>query len=455
MNCLGLILLATGAVAQAAPGGSAPRPHIVYILADDLGWKDVGFQGGDIKTPNLDRLAGDGVRFRQFYVQPVCSPTRACLMTGRYCMRQGLQFVIRPFMNYGLPLEERTLPEALKSAGYRTAMIGKWHLGFTDPAWRPLRRGFGYHYGFYVGSIDYWTHERDGGLDWRRNDQPLREEGYSTQLLAADAVRLIEKHDPAQPLFLYLAFNAVHAPLQAPEEYVNRYAHIKDKSRRTYAAMTTCMDNAIGRVVEALERHGMRENTLILFSSDNGGAEAKGGADNGELRGMKATLYEGGIRVPAFATWPKRLRRGVVEPAVHVIDWYPTLLKLAGASLEQKLPLDGSDIWPTITEGRPSPHAEIVHELDTTSGAIRRGDWKLILTGGEIFSGAGEITAPKVELFNIAQDPTESKDLAASQPERVKELARRLASYRSGMIPSKTKGDRAPAGFKVPPVWGE
>jgi arylsulfatase A-like enzyme len=307
------ILLCITYPAHAWAAQAAPKPHIVFFLADDLGWKDVGYHGSEIKTPNLDRLSAAGVRLEQFYVQPVCSPTRAALLTGRYPMRYGLQVgVVRPWAQYGLPLAERTLAEALRSAGYRTAIAGKWHLGHFQPAYLPTRRGFDHQYGHYNGALDYWTHVRDGGLDWHRDDKALREEGYTTQLLAKEAVRLITAHDEAKPLFLYLPFNAPHAPLQAPEEYLDRCKEIKNKQRRTYAAMVSCLDDAIGTVTAALQKKGMAKNTLLIFSSDNGGP-IKQGATNGPLRAGKGTLYEGGVRVAAWAAWPGKLKAGVVK----------------------------------------------------------------------------------------------------------------------------------------------
>jgi len=446
----------TASKAQAADPKPPARPHILVILADDLGWKDVGYHGSEIRTPVLDRLAAAGVRLEQFYVQPVCTPTRASLMTGRYPIRYGLQVgVIRPWSEYGRSLEERMLPQALKAAGYRTAITGKWHLGCYEKPYRPLQRGFDWQYGMYGGAIDYFTHERDGGLDWHRNEKALREEGYSTNLIAREAVRIIEEHDVKQPLFLYLAFNSPHAPLQAPPEYLERYASITDRNRRTYAAMPTCMDDAIGRVLEALEKRGMRENTLILFSSDNGGPLPLG-ANNGPLRAGKGTVYEGGVRVPAFAVWPGRIRPGtVVNEMLHIVDWHPTLLKLAGASLEAPLPLDGRDAWPTMAEGKPSPRTEILHNVTPDNGAIRCGDWKLVVNAPRAARGAEDSPSPSIELFNIARDPYEKTNLANENPEKVKELHSRLDAYAKAAVPPKGRGGSMPRDFKVPKVWGE
>ncbi|MCA9269028.1 MAG: arylsulfatase, partial [Planctomycetales bacterium] len=412
MAVLALVLLSTaGATRAAAP----PPPNIVIFLADDLGWKDIGYHDSEIKTPHLDALANGGVRLEQFYVQPVCSPTRSSLMTGRYPLRMGLQVhVIRPYAQYGLPLEERTLPAALKEVGYETAIVGKWHLGMHTPVFLPTRRGFDHQYGHYCGALDYWTHNRDGGHDWHRDDKANYDEGYTTNLIGDECVRLIAEHNVDKPLLLYVPFNAPHAPLQAPDEYLAKYKDIRNKNRKSYAAMVDCVDTTVGRVVDALKRRGMRDNTLILFSSDNGGPE-KLGANNGPLRGQKGTLYEGGVRVPAFANWPKRLKPAVVNEPLHIVDWYPTLLTLAGASLDQPLPLDGKNAWDTIAQGAKSPRTEIVHNVEPTRAAIRMGDWKLIEHGAD---GA--------ELFNIASDPGETTNLADEQPQKRSELHARL-----------------------------
>jgi len=463
----GLLLIGSACssfrVAQQRP---EDRPHVLVIVADDLGFKDVGYHGSEIRTPNLDELARAGMRLNQFYVQPVCSPTRAALMTGRYPIRLGLQVgVIRPWATYGLGLSERTLPQALKEVGYRTAIVGKWHLGLYERPYLPTQRGFDYHYGHYLGMIDYFTHEREGGLDWHRNGKAVREEGYTTNLMAREAERLIGEHDRSQPLFLYVAFNAPHTPLQAPEEYLKRYEHIKAPKRRKYAAMVTCMDDAIGRIVGALGDRGMRDDTLILFCSDNGGP-LRNGADNGSLREGKGSLYEGGVRVPALAVWPGRLSAGtLVDGPMHIVDWYPTLLKLAGASLSQPFPLDGLDIWPTLAEGKPSPRIEILHNLTPDGGALRRGDWKLVVKKPRQQRSDKKKHRPRsqpagqaktIELFNIAADPEEKNCLTGEEPGKVQELMGRLDFYAERAVaPRQTTSGQHPADSKAPKVWGE
>ncbi len=417
------------------------HPNIVYIVADDLGWKDLGFHGSDIRTPHIDQLAAAGARLEQFYVQPLCTPTRACLMTGRYPFRYGLQTLVIPSSGtYGLPTDEWLLPQALKEAGYRTAIIGKWHLGHADRKYWPRQRGFDYQYGPLIGEIDYFTHEQHGVLDWYRNNEPVKEEGYSTILIGNAAVELIGEHDPATPLYLYLTFNAAHTPYQAPQEYLDRYKDIADPSRRAYAGMITAMDDQIGRVLDALDRKKMRENTLIVFHSDNGGTRnamftGEGDAsklvipcDNGPYREGKGTLYEGGTRAVSLACWPGHVRAGSsVEGMIHAVDMLPTLARLAGASTGKCKPLDGLDVWSAISEGKPSPRTEVVYGIEPFRAAIRQGDWKLLW----------RTPLPStVELYNLAQDPSEKNNLAAQHADRVAALQKRTEELAATMTKS-------------------
>jgi len=239
-------------------------PNIVVILADDLGWKDVLWHGSEIPTPNLDRLAQAGAQLDFFYVQPVCSPTRAALMTGRYPMRHGLQVgVVRPWAQYGLPLDEQTLAQGLKSAGYATAIVGKWHLGHYKPEYLPTRRGFDHQYGHYNGAIDYFDHTRDGGFDWHRDDMVCRDQGYSTHLIADESVKIVQQYAGKKPFFLYVPFNAVHSPHQVPKEYLQPFDHLQG-DRRIYAGMLWAMDEAVGRIVKAIDEANVRSNTLFF-----------------------------------------------------------------------------------------------------------------------------------------------------------------------------------------------
>jgi len=426
---VGMLLLGLpmGCTAQSGP----PRPHIVYILADDLGWKDVGFHGSEIRTPNLDALAGGGVRLEQFYAQPMCTPSRAALMTGRYPFRYGLQTAVIPSAStYGLDTSERLLSQALQEAGYRTAIVGKWHLGHGDRKYWPRQRGFDYQYGPVLGEIDYYTHAAHGVTDWYRDNEVVEEEGYATTLLGDDAVRLIGAHDPEVPLFLYLAFTAPHAPYQAPDEDIEAYAGIEDGNRRKYAAMVSAMDREIGRVRDALEARGMLNDTLIVFQSDNGGpvsaqftgeidlTGARIPADNGPWRDGKGTLYEGGTRVVALANWPEHIPPGsVVDEVIHMVDMYPTLAGLAGASTAGGKPLDGLELWPTVAGGQPSPRTEVVYNVGPFFAGLREGNWKLVW----------KTTLPSsLELFDIAADPSESQNLAVEHPQTVARLQDRI-----------------------------
>lgn len=438
-HCFVLAALALPSLACAEkPDGTPPRPHIIYILADDLGWKDVGFHGSDIQTPNIDRLAKGGVRLESFYAQPMCTPTRASLMTGRYPFRYGLQTAVIPSAHtYGLATDEWLLPQALKEAGYRTAIIGKWHLGHADRKFWPRQRGFDYQYGPLIGEIDYFTHRQHGVLDWYRNNERLNEEGYSTHLIGNEAVRLIQQHEPDQPLFLYLAFNAPHTPYQAPQEYLDRYAQIEDPSRRAYAGMVTALDEQVGRVVEILDAKGMRNDTLIVFHSDNGGTKNKMFAgegdmskvtipcDNGPYRDGKASLYEGGTRVCALANWPGQIAPGgVANGPIHVVDMYPTLAALTGAKSRADKPLDGVNVWDTISRNAPSPRTEIVYNVEPFRAGIRRGDWKLIW----------RTPLPQAfELYNISEDPSEQRNRADEHPEIVGELRARANALAATM----------------------
>jgi arylsulfatase A-like enzyme len=471
-----IALLAVAISSSFVAAANAPRPNILFILSDDMGWADVSYHGGEIKTPNIDSLAAAGVRLEQFYVQPVCSPTRASLMTGRYPMRYGLQTgVVRPWAQYGLPLEERMLPAALKEAGYETAIVGKWHLGHFQPDYLPTHRGFDHQYGHYNGALDYFTHIRDGGFDWHRDDKVCRDEGYSTFLDAAEAARLIKSHDANKPLFLYVPFNAVHAPHQVPEKYKAPYKSMPEP-RQTYAGMCAAMDEAIGTVLAALDAAKMRENTLIIYANDNGGPAPGRVTSNGLLRAGKGTLYEGGTRVSCCAVWPGHLKAdAVVNEPLHMVDWYPTLLGLAGVTTEQKLPVDGKDAWATIADGKPSPHQEILVNSTPMNGAIRMGDWKLVLNGQhtEVDEGPGDENAAaasrpsrrnlraarqnqgegRVELFNIKDDPFEKTNLADANAEKVKELHKRYDELAAEAVAPKSRPKTAD--FVSPKVWGE
>ncbi len=407
-------------------------PNIIHIVADDLGYADVGFNGcTDIKTPNLDRLAGGGAKFSQFYTQPMCTPTRAALMTGRYPWRYGLQTMVIPgTAGYGLETSEWLMPQLLKEAGYNTAIIGKWHLGHADLKYWPKQRGFDYAYGATIGELDYYTHGDAGVLDWFRDNKPVHEEGYTTTLIGDDAVKYINRQDPNKPFYLYLTFNAPHTPYLAPKETIAKYSSIADPTRRTYAAMVDCLDENIGKVVAALEKKGLREKTLILFHSDNGGthnamfagqmadvSKIKIPCNNGPYRDGKGSLYEGGCRVAACANWPGHIKAQTVEGIIHVVDLYPTLARLAGASTAKCKPLDGLNVWDVIAENKPSPRTEVIYNIEPFRGAVRQGDWKLIWR---------TLIPASTELYNLAEDPYEKNDVAAAHPDKVAAMQERI-----------------------------
>jgi arylsulfatase A-like enzyme len=429
---------------------AASQPNIVFLLIDDLGYADCGFNGGkEIKTPNIDRLAKSGTIIDSHYVQPVCSPTRSTLLTGRYPTHTGVYTIVSPGAPWGLPLAERTLADALRAAGYRTALTGKWHLGEFEKAYQPNARGFDHQYGHFFGMLDYYTHERMNKLDWYRNGEPLKEEGYTTHLITKEACKVIESGDKSKPLFLYLPFNGVHSPFQVPDSYLKPYGALKG-NRQKLAGMLAAVDEAIAQIEESLKKAGLLENTLIVFSSDNGGPPP---GDNTPFRDYKGTIYEGGTRAAAFATWPGHIPadKHVTQP-MHMVDWYPTLINLAGGSLEQKLPIDGLDVWPMLTKGAASPHDAIlsVSTQGPARAAVRMGDWKLMVSGNADADGGeddgaakakkkGKAAAGKYEpvaLYNLAEDPSETKNLAAAQPDRVKAMRTRLAELLKDAVPS-------------------
>ncbi len=436
-----------------AAAGSAP--HIVYIVVDDAGYADVGFNGAaDIKTPNLDALATEGARLEQFYTQPMCSPTRAALMTGRYPLRYGLQIGVIPGAGqYGVPLDEKMLPEYLREAGYKTAMSGKWHIGHAKPEFLPPQRGFDSFYGASVGEIDHFEHASHGVPDWYRDNAQIEEEGFDNTLFGAEAVRVINDHDTSSPLFLYLAFTAPHTPWQAPQEYIDRFADIPDENRRIFAAMMAVVDDEVGKVLAALEEKGMRDNTLIVFHSDNGGTrdamfsgdtpvQGNMPADNGPFRAGKGTVYEGGTRVAACVNWPGKVQPGNVNGMMHVVDMLPTIAGLAGFELNGEKPLDGVDVWATLSRGAVSPRTEIVYNVDPLSGAVREGDMKLVWVAA---------LPGSIELFDLSTDPGEGTNIADANPEVVTQLQARIVQLATEMAPPLLIREAIRLTYYVPP----
>ncbi|XP_012709369.2 arylsulfatase B isoform X1 [Fundulus heteroclitus] len=478
-----------------AVASAARPPHIVFILADDFGWNDVGYHSSEIRTPNLDKLSAKGVRLENYYVQPVCTPSRNQLMTGRYQIHTGMQHqIIWPCQPYCVPLEEKLLPQLLQEAGYDTHMVGKWHLGMYKKDCLPTRRGFDTYFGYLTGSEDYFSHTRcyripplnlsRCALDLRDGEEVATayKGNYSTELFSQRAVSVIKKHDPSKPLFLYLALQAVHSPLQVPTRYLTPYSFIKDPQRRLYAGMVSAMDEAVGNVSLALQEEGLWDNTVLVFSTDNGGQTMSGGS-NWPLRGRKLSLWEGGVRGVGFVTSPLLERPGTVShELVHISDWLPTLVGLAGGSTNGTKPLDGFNVWKTISKGFASPRQELLHNIDplycdlapcpgsqsqltlargvaedwwansifnvSIHAAIRSSNWKLLTgyPGCEVWfprpghntseSGLSKVDPLKpVMLFDVEEDPEERREVSAEFPQVVEYLLTRLQQHQKTALP--------------------
>ena len=397
----------------------ALRPNIVFILVDDVGWGDVGYHGSEIQTPNIDALAASGVKLERSYVFPICSPTRAALLTGRNPLAYGLDGPLSP--RETLPLDVTLLPERLKQSGYQTWMVGKWHLGLKQKAALPNARGFDHFYGFLGGYVDYYTHVFDGGLDWQRNGSSVRETGHATELLTEEAISLVERRDRQKPFFLYLAYNAGHTPLQYVPNAPRGYDEIPDKRRRVYAQMMTDLDTHVGKVVAELERQKLLTNTIIVMVSDNGGA-ANLGSSNGNLRGGKSQSYEGGLRTPALISWRGTLRPGrTLDQPLFVQDWTPTLMEAAGMDSSAD-GMDGRSIWTSILDNRQAPVEKPVVFGSPNSRAVYHWPMKLV----QINVGKDNAS---FELYDVRKDPREERNIAALHPEKVLELARYLSPY--------------------------
>jgi arylsulfatase A-like enzyme len=433
LQILVLFCLMLAAQHELSGADSALCPNIVFIMADDLGWADVAFHGGNGPTPHLDRLAKEGLELAQHYVAPVCSPTRTGLLTGRCWSRFG---ITTPTNELALPMETVTLPRALKSTGYDTCLAGKWHLG-SLPKWGPNHFGFDHSYGSLAGGISPWNHRYKKGpysITWHRNEKLIEESGHVTDLLTNEAVRWIESRG-STPFFLYVPYTAVHLPIKEPDEWLERVPNsITGDVPRHYAACVMHLDDAVGRVVAALEKAGVRDNTLLVFTSDNGGSTVENNdlkypddncpngkltGNNHPLRGRKGDVYEGGTRVPTIVSWPACVKPGRVDSPVQITDWLPTFCSLAGYDSKRDLKWDGADITQLLIKKSPLPDRALY-----TAGprwratSLRHGDWKLIVHGeGENW---------RLELFNISDDPSESTNRAEAEPKRVEEMLTRL-----------------------------
>ena len=426
-----------------APSANGPRrrPNIVILLADDLGYADLGCQGcRDIPTPHIDSIAANGVRFTDGYANhPVCSPSRAGLLSGMYQHRFGFEHNSGPSRyaspDFGLPRTIPTLAERLKDAGYATTMVGKWHVGFNEGL-RPHERGFDHHYGFLSGAHPYLPERYAAYREplFRDGRVVTDEKEYLTDAFARESVAFIERSaatgsGQAKPFFLYLAFNAVHSPLEATETYQTRFPEIADRKRRTYAGMTAAMDDAVGRILQALRKHGLEKDTLVFFYSDNGGPTRETTSRNDPLRGYKGQVFEGGIRVPFVAQWPGTLPAGTVyREMVMGFDVHATVLAAAGIARPADPPLDGVDLLPHLL-GREdgSPH-ESLFWRSGAQHAARVGDWKLVRDPRQ---GDGDL------LFHLAEDIGEQHDLAARDPGKLRELQAAYAAWDRQMMPPR------------------
>ena len=435
-------------------------PNIVLILADDMGWNQPGFNGGTPElTPNIDRLAAEGMRLTQFYTHSVCAPTRGAFLTGRYAFRNWMDWRSEDFGKpsylkklgltlahnqcgeptrriHALDTNERTVAEALKEAGYFTAIIGKWHAGEWLKEHLPMQQGFMHQYGHYAWGIDYYTKTivhnapaRFAVYDWHRNEQPLQEEGYTTDLFAAEAERVIASQTSDRPFFIYLPFNAVHGPLNEPPRYADKYD--------VRSAMLKCLDDAVGRVADAIDQNGFKDNTLLIFTNDNGPVLEE---MSKPYRGTKNTTFEGGVRQPCILRWPGHTTPGSTNDGMMFIaDWFSTFITLAGGNHQQELPVDALDMTGMLFQNQPSPRKEIIFEVtgSVRLPTIRSGDYKLM----------GDM------LFNIKEDPYETTDIAANHPDLVKKLSARL---------TEVGNQRPPLGDKpllmnpsLPYIYGE
>jgi arylsulfatase A-like enzyme len=450
-----------------------PSPNIVIILADDLGWNDVSYHGSEIKTPNIDKLISSGVELDRFYVQPTCSPTRAELMTGKSALRLGITRPISKNQKLGLGLEEKILPQYLKELNYSTYLLGKWHLGSYIPEYFPTRRGFDYFYGYLTGGIGYWDHIHGGGHDWQRNEVGLREDGYVTQLIKNDTLKIINDHDFTNPIFLNVNFGAPHIPNEAPEESVLKFSYIEDETRRLHAAMIYEMDNAIGEIIAALEKENVLKNTIFMFASDNGGLTPdvklnpsflsipkkigvcdtkdkfgikifqwicenySGGSSNKPLPEGKMSVSEGGIRVPAVIWWPGKFEYSKSENFITMMDVLPTILDLI--NYKNEIEVDGESRVSSLNDNHSSESSKyVVTNIINDKYAVIEMPYKLIT------SADGD------QLYNILDDPSENLNIASENQEIVLKLKNTLSQWQFG----ENKSLPISAVFKDPDLFG-
>ena len=422
---------------------STAAPNLIVIMADDLGYADVGFNGSkEIPTPNIDRIAKEGVKCTSGYTSySVCGPSRAGFLTGRYQQRFGFErnpLWLPKSTTTGLSLEENTIAEALNQVGYHCGIIGKWHMG-AHASFHPLNRGFHEFFGHLGGGHRYFPEDLTEKTDLEakseeesyhtllnRNHQSVKTTKYLTHEFSDEALSFVERNQQ-KPFFLFLSYNAPHGPLQAPDEYLARFPHIKNKKRRTYAAMVNALDDGVGRLMNKLKELKIDENTLIFFLSDNGGPETKNFSDNGVLRGKKSDPWEGGFRVPYAVRWPGKIPAGSsYDKPVSSLDIFATITNLAKSPTQAERPLDGVNLIPYLNgENSSTPHKHIyLRKFDQGAYALRQGKYKLVIPA----KGATP------ELYNLEQDISEKKNIASQYPEIVAELKKQLSKWDKQLI---------------------
>ena len=486
------IVLMAALLAISSPSMAASQPNVIVFLADDLGWADVGFHGEDvIETPAIDRIADEGVQLDRFYSTPICSPTRAALMTGRDPMRLGVVYgVVMPWMTNGVHPDEHFMPESFRAAGYQTAMVGKWHLGHAQQTYHPNERGFEHFYGHLHTEVGYFPpFSAQRGADFQRNGVSLDQseldaDTYETDLLGREAARYIRERDPSKPFFLYVPFIAPHTPLEAPADLLAKYAEmeddrkparsaqtddsrrisrlmLRDSARPVYAAVVDAMDQAIGTTLDALDEEGIADDTIVLFFSDNGGAAyATGGADNVPLRGGKGDTFEGGIRVVAALRWPQTVEAGSKMTSImSAMDVFPTLAAAAGVEPGNTRKLDGRNLWPAIAgtrEGVTLPRDEYLFFASETptrghfNVTAFNDEWKLVQEIDQGLLGATVTT----HLFRPAEDPNEYNNVASDHPEVVEEISEAIHQWRLLYPVSGTRHELVPPpGWRAPRDW--
>lgn len=423
MGCAALTLALSAIGIQTA--FAQAKPNFVIIVADDLGYGDASCYGSAIQTPHIDQLAKEGLKFTDFHSNgPNCSSTRCALMTGRYQQRAGIDGLVG--VETGMDQEEFTIAEAMKSAGYTTALFGKWHLG-EQPEFNPTTQGFDEFKGHLTGRIDYFTHHAAGGdhePDWWNGLEALAEEGCSTTLIADHSIDFIRR-SATKPFFLCVSFNAPHTPIQDPA------TGDKLKTAEGYTKVVQDMDRNVGRLAATLKELGIEGNTLVFFCSDNGASKIPAGASNGPLNGWKGTLWEGGHRVPAIAWWPGRIPGGrITDQTALTMDIMPTCMELAGATLAPERALDGVSLLSLLFKDAPLPSRKLYWRKGSMT-SMRHGPWKLLLERGSVY------------LFDLDDDLSEKTNLAAQQPERVNAMQAEIGSW-AKEIGNVVSPDRSP-----------